>query len=152
MYDRYKNFTVMILKLHRCIQKIKSEEISEFNLKSSHVSCLYYLYKEDAMTLTELSELCQEDKSYLARSLRGLEEDGYIVCESTAKKRYNALLHLTEKGREVGEFVAKKIDTVLEPASDGVSEEDRNVLYRSLAQITENLEKICKKYTREQSV
>lgn len=148
MYERYKEFTTLILKLHRCIQKIKSEEISEYNLKSSHVSSLYYLYKEHALTLTELSELCQEDKSHLARSMRTLEANGYIACSSTAKKRYNAPLYLTEKGKEVGAYVAKKIDAVLEPVSDGVTDEDRSVLYRSLTQISRNLEQICLKYAK----
>ena len=146
MYERYRDFTVMILKLHRCIQKIKSEEISEFHLKGAHVSCLYYLYKESSLTLTELSELCQEDKSYLARSLKTLEKDGYIACESAAKKRYNALLYLTEKGKALGAFVAERIDTVLRPAGDGLTEEDRGALYHGLSQVTANLEKICEKY------
>lgn len=145
-YKRYKDFTVMVLKLHRYIQKIKSEEISGFELKSSHVSSLYYLYKEETLTLTELSELCQEDKSYMARSLKVLEENGYIACCSAAKKRYNAPLFLTEKGKELGAYVADKVDTVLEPAGDGLTEDERVVLYRSLAKITANLENICKKY------
>lgn len=149
MYDRFQNFTVMILKIHRCIQKIKTAEIAEFNLKSSHVSCLYYLYKENTLTATELCEICLEDKSYISHSLRYLEANGYISCDSEAKKRYNAPFYLTEKGRELGAYIAEKIDTVLEPASDGMTEEDRVTLYRCLGQISGNLEKICEKYNNK---
>ena len=81
MDDRYQSFTVMILKIHRCIQKIKVEETAEYNLKGTHVSCLYYLYKETELTATELCDICQEDKSYLSHSLRYLEANGYIFCD-----------------------------------------------------------------------
>ncbi|MBQ7336771.1 MAG: winged helix-turn-helix transcriptional regulator [Clostridia bacterium] len=146
MYDRYKNFTVMILKIQRAIQKIKSEEMGEFNLKIPHVSCIYYLYKEESLTATELCDICQEDKSYISHALKYLEENGYIFCESTAKKRYNAPFSLTEKGKELGVCVANKIDAVLEPAGIGMTEEERTVLYRCLARICENLDQICEKY------
>lgn len=146
MYDRYKNFTVLVLKIHRCIQKIKTEEIAGYNLKSQHVSCLYYIYKEDSLTATELCEICQEDKSYISHSLRFLETNGYISCDSTAKKRYNAPFSLTEKGKEVGRFIADKIDSVLEPVSYGISEEDRTTMYRCLESISNNLERACEKY------
>ena len=148
MDDRYQSFTVMILKIHRCIQKIKVEETAEYNLKGTHVSCLYYLYKETELTETELCDICQEDKSYLSHSLRYLEANGYIFCDSAAKKRYNAPLTLTQKGKELGAFIAQKIDSVFEPASKGITEEERSVLYRCLSRISQNLDNICKKYNQ----
>ncbi|MBQ7880983.1 MAG: hypothetical protein IJ358_04000 [Clostridia bacterium] len=47
MEQRFETFTVQIAKISRCIRKIKSEEMAEFNLKSPHVSCLYYLYRQN---------------------------------------------------------------------------------------------------------
>lgn len=148
MYDRYKSFTVMILRIQRAIQKIKSEEMAEFNLKIPHVSCIYYLYKEDSLTATELCDICGEDKSYISHSLKYLEENEYILCKSNAKKRYNAPFYLTEKGRELGFYVANKIDAVLEPAGEGMTDEEREVFYRCLNLIGANLEQVCKKYDK----
>ena len=146
MYDRFKNFTVYMLRISRCIQKIKSEEMSELELKGPHVSCLYYLYREGSLTATELCDICVEDKSYISHSLRYLEEKGYVACDSDAKKRYNAPFTLTELGKKTAELVAKKIDTVLAPAGDGIDEEERKILYKCLDTVTENLERISKKY------
>lgn len=146
MYERFKNFTVLIMKINRSIHKIKTEEMAEFNLKSPHVSCLYYLYKEGSLTAKELCDICEEDKASLSRSLDHLEENGYVACASSAKKRYKAALTLTEKGKEVGARIAAKVDCVLDPASIGLSEENRKNMYESLTLISENLEKICKKY------
>lgn len=148
MYTRFKNFTVLILKIHRCIQKIKIEEIAKYNLKSSHVSCLYYLYKENTLTATELCDICQEDKSYISHSLKYLEANGYISCDSTVKKRYNAPLTLTETGKELGALIAEKVDSVFVPASEGLTDEERATLYRCLTKISDNLEKICKNYEK----
>ena len=57
MQDRFETFTVLIDKVKRCIRRIKTEEMSEYNLKSPHVSCLYYLYrhKDEPLTAKELS-------------------------------------------------------------------------------------------------
>lgn len=150
MEQRFRNFTVLITKIARSIRKIKTEEMDELNLKSPHVSCLYYMYSMGDMTATELCEICKEDKSAISRSIEFLEGNGYIECDSHAKKRYNSQLRLTEKGKEVGKYIAEKIDTILDRASMGLSEEKRNVLYEGLGLICNNLEELCKKYEGEE--
>ena len=87
MQERFKTFTVLISKINRSIKKIKTEEMDEFNLKSHHVSCLYYLYKSNSLTAKELCDICAEDKAALSRSLEDLERNGYIECDSNLKKR-----------------------------------------------------------------
>ena len=149
MFDRYKSFTVMILKISRAIQRIKSEEIAEYRLKSPHVSCIYYLYKEDGLTATALCDISGEDKSYISHSIRYLEENGFIFCKSNATKRYNARLFLTEKGKEVGRYVTEKIDAILEQSSKGMSAEELDTFYRCLYRIGTNLERICGNYDHE---
>ena len=146
MYERYKKFTVMLLRIQRAIQKIKNAEVADFSLKSSHVSCLYYLYKEKSLTAKELCDICGEDKSHVSHSLHFLEENGYVVCQSDAKKRYNAPFFRTEKGSEAASHIAAKIDEIFAPAGEGISEEEREILYGGLARITENLEKVCESY------
>lgn len=146
MKERFKTFTVLIMEINRYIHKIKTEEMSEFDLKSPHVSCLYYLYKSGELTAKELCDISKEDKASVSRSIEYLETNGFISCNSTAKKRYKAILTLTEKGREIGAALAKKIDAILEQASVGLSEENRAVMYETLSLIHDNLENICNKY------
>ena len=86
MEKRFELFTVLISKISRSIRKIKTEEVSEFNLKSPHVSCLYYLYKSKPLTATELCDICGEDKAAISRSLEFLEKNGFLTCESNLKK------------------------------------------------------------------
>ena len=146
MQHRFETFTVLMASISRSIRKIKTQEMEEFNLKSTHVSCLYYLYREGELTATELCERCEEDKANISRAIDYLEKQGYIACRSNAQKRYRAPLVLTEQGRAAGERVAHKIDRILCDASEGVDEGEREIMYRSLAIISENLQKICDEY------
>ena len=146
MQERFKTFTVLITKIKRSIRRIKTEEMAEFDLKSPHVSCLYYLYKAQTLTAKELCDICEEDKAAVSRSIEYLETNGYVTCNSKMQKRYRTPLELTEKGREIGARIVERIDRILGAASEGLDEAERLVMYRSLALISENLQKLCDRY------
>ena len=145
MEERFKTFTVLIAKINRNIRKIKNREMVEYGLRSAHISCLDYLYSADALTATELCELCEEDKATISRALVYLEENGFITCESKFAKRYKSPLLLTEKGRAVGMEITRKINSVLEEFSIGLSEEERTEFYRCLNIISNSLEQCANK-------
>lgn len=144
MQERFETFTVLINRISRNIRKIKNQEMAEYNLRSAHVSCLYYLYTNEGATATDLCERCEEDKATISRSLDFLENNGYLICKSKSAKRYKASLVLTEKGLTVGKKVADKISGVLEEISTGLTEEERLAFYRSLSIISESLEVVSK--------
>lgn len=145
MENRFKMFTVLNSKINRCIRKIKNEEMAEFDLKSTHVSCLYYLYVENTLTAKELCDICDEDKAAISRSLEYLESNGYLKCQSKTVKRYKSPIELTEKGKIIANKISEKIELILEEASAGLSDENRVILYQSLNLISGNLEKLCEK-------
>lgn len=145
MYNRFKNFTVLLNKINRNIRRIKTIVMKEYDLKSPHVSCLYYLYSEGSITIKELKELCDEDKAAISRTIDFLEKNGYIVQKSEDNKKYKNLLELTPMGEKVGEYISNNINKYLEEASIGLSEENRVILYSSLELISDNLSKIVEK-------
>lgn len=149
MQNRFETFTLLITSINRSIQRIKSEEMAEFDLKSSHVSCLYFLYKENSLTARDLCEICGEDKANVSRSIKFLEQNGFLICESTEGKRYLCAIKLTEKGSKVGRLISSKIDSILDEASAGLTDADRRSLYRSLNTISDNLNKICSEYKEQ---
>lgn len=142
--DRFATFTVLINRISRNIRKIKNQEMAEYNLKSIHVSCLYYLYIEDKMTATDLCERCEEDKATISRALDYLETKGYLICESKSTKRYKSPFILTEEGRDIGKKIADKINGVLDVISTSLTEEERVAFYRSLSIISESLETVSR--------
>ena len=146
MNERFETFTVLVNRISRNIRKIKNQEMAEYNLKSVHVSCLYYLYLSDSLTATDLCERCEEDKATISRALDYLESNGYLTCVSKSVKRYKSPLILTDLGMAVGKKIADKIDHVLEEISGGLTEEERLAFYRSLSIISESLDSVAKNY------
>ena len=146
MKDRYQIFTGLITKISREIRRIKTEEMMLFGLSNTHVSCMYYLYKENALSAKELMDICLEDKAALSRTISHLEKNGYVECESLLKKRYNSALKLTTKGLEIAAQIAKKIDKILDFVGKGISETERQNMYNSLMVVSNNLDRYCGKY------
>ena len=144
MQERFETFTVLINRISRAVRKIKIQEMADYDLRSAHVSCLYYLYTNKGATATELCERCEEDKATISRALSYLEANGYIASPPAPGKRYKTPLFLTERGQEVGKKIADKIASVLETISVGLSDEERREFYRCLSIISKNLDAVSK--------
>ena len=140
MENRFETFTVLVSRISRNIRKLKNQEMSDYNLRSAHISCLYYLYASRGLTATDLCERCDEDKATISRALEYLEANGYL--EPEAERRYRSPLVLTQKGEETGRIIAKKINGILEDISGGLTEAERLAFYRSLAIISDSLDAI----------
>ncbi len=145
MNDRYEIFTILINRISRNIRKIKNNEMAEYGLRSSHISCLYYLYSENNLTSSELCERCEEDKATISRSLDYLEKNGYLSCRSKNIKRYKDPLMLTDLGLEVAKKISYKINNVLEEIQIFLSEDERASFFSSLSAISDRLEMIANK-------
>ena len=144
MTERFETFTVLINRISRNIRKIKNREMAEYQLRSAHISCLYYLYAAQGLTATDLCERCEEDKATISRALDHLENNGYLFRESGSVKHYKSPLTLTEQGLAVAKKIAGKIDGVLDEISGSLTEEERVAFYRSLTIISDSLEAVSK--------
>ena len=144
MENRFETFTVLVNRISRNIRRIKNQEMAEYDLRSAHISCLYYLYANPGLIATDLCERCEEDKATISRALEYLEEKGYLRCESKTAKRYKSPLTLTEKGNVIARLITDKIDCVLEEVSIGLTEEERLAFYRSLTIISDSLDAVAK--------
>ncbi len=138
MQERFETFTVLINRISRNIRKIKNREMAAYNLRSAHISCLYYLYADSSLTATDLCERCEEDKATISRALDYLQKDGYLI--SSGEKRYKGTFFLTEKGLEAGKQITAKIDAVLDQVKNSLSDEERAAFYRSLTVISQRLQ------------
>ena len=151
MEGRFETFTVLINRISRNIRKIKNQEMADYRLRSAHISCLYYLYLAPGLTVTELSERCEEDKATVSRALEYLEENGYLTGGDPGARRYKRPLRLTEKGAEVAGKIAGKIDRVLNEVSVELTEEERVEFYRCLTLISNRLDILSQRDHEEEN-
>lgn len=146
MNERFDTFTVLIAGINRSIKKVKSKEMARWGLKSSHVSCMYYLYKNKSLTAAELCRICGEDKAGISRTIEQFEVKGYLRCFDNGRKRYRTPFELTDSGKKVGKSIVNKVDEILNLAGKGLQDEERKILYKSLRLISSNLQEICAGY------
>ena len=147
MINRFEIFTTQIAKISRNIRRIKHEEMKKYNLKSLHVSCLYYTFQHNGkLTATKLCEVCDEDKATVSRAIEYLEANGYLKQTESSDKIYKRPIVLTEKGLDVANKITSSINSVLEESSKGLSSEERKVFYKSLITISNNLQNIFINY------
>ena len=152
MSNRFEYFTILISKIYRSIKKIKNIEMTEYNLRSQHVSVLYYLFLNESLTSKELCEKCEEDKGTISRTVCYLEENDYLCCESNNKKRYNSKFILTNKGKAVGEEINDNINAALDELGKCLPEEERNDFYKYLYLISDKLEQMTSNYKNNNNV
>ena len=145
MIQRFETFTVLINRISRNIRKIENCEMAKYNLRSSHISCLYHLYTAEGLTSTDLCERCEEDKATISRAISFLEKEEYLTCESKSAKRYKSPLILTEKGNKAGKRIVEKVNSILSEVETGLTDDERAEFYRCLKIISRNLENVLKK-------
>ncbi|MBR7100906.1 MAG: winged helix-turn-helix transcriptional regulator [Clostridia bacterium] len=148
MIRRFKEFTKYISLAYKYLIKIKSDGIKEFGLKGSHVMCLFYIGEsENGLTATNLCQLCCEDKAAVSKTLSALCEKGYVVLENGENKKYRSSYFLTDAGKEIMNQLNEKIRAAVIGGGTGLSDEEREVFYRCLFKIVDNLEAVSKSFS-----
>ena len=138
MKDRFEAFITGVTVCYKYIQRIKTMEMTELGLKGTHVTCLFYLGNHpEGLTAAQLCQLCAEDKASVSRTVADLTARGYIAKSSS--KNYRAPLKLTAEGIEASKLLDPLIDRWVMSGGDGLTEAEREVFYRSLSRIGENL-------------
>ena len=138
MLCRFEDFLTGITVCHKYIQRIKNAEMTEFGLRGTHVACMFYLYhKSEGLTAAQLCTLCAEDKGTISRTVSDLRARGYV--EQSGGKNYRAPLKLSPAGEEIARQMDPVIESWVSVGGDGLTTEEREAFYRSLALIAANL-------------
>lgn len=145
MTHRFETFVLSINRIYRCIQKIKSQEMTELGLKGTHVMCLFQLRQNpEGLTAAELSSFCMEDKAAISRAISRLEELEMVqLQENSGGRRYRARIYLTDAGKMAAEKVAALVERAVQRGGEGLSDAQRETFYDALGVIARNLEGVC---------
>ncbi len=136
MEKRFENFTFLILKAGKLIQRIKNLEVKQYDLKAVHVMCIYYLYNsEKGLTSSELVKLTYEDKAAISRAIATLTEKKYVLYDN----KYQSLIKLTPKGIELAKVVEEKANKAVLDVGSILQDKEREDFYRILKNLTSKL-------------
>lgn len=144
MLNRFETFMTKMNQVNRSIQIIKNREMEKYNLKGTHLMCLYQLKQHpEGLTAKELAILCGEDKAAVSRTLSKLESKDMISFTDIAgKKRYRTTITLTNQGIQICDQISEKIEEVLELQGDEISEEEREIFYKVFTLVADRLQEI----------
>lgn len=139
MVERFEKFSLSIAEISRCWHKLASEEMKVYGLKGAHALYLTTLYRyPQGITVPELCELCLKDKSDASRMLAILEKKELVRKEGG----YGGTVQLTEAGLQAARQVRSRVCRAVEEAGKDLSAEEREIFYRALGSITENLQRL----------
>ena len=141
MENRFEKFSIAVLELNRCLQRIKDLEMRKFGLRSAHTMCVFYLGQHpEGLTVTQLSEICREDKAAVSRCLSQLAQRELVVSYAPRNLRaYRNPYRLTEKGRLLAKQMDERVAEALHWGGRGLTEEQRETFYASAQIILDNL-------------
>ena len=135
MKERFEAFITGVTVCYKYIQRIKNMEMTELGLKGTHLTCLFYLSRQN-YTAAQLCQLCAEDKASISRTVADLRARGYIA---PSEKPYRAPLQLTEEGKKAAAQLEPLIHRWVLQGGDGLTEQQREGFYECLGIISTNL-------------
>ena len=143
MIQRFETFVTAITQIYRSIQKLKVKEMADFGLKGSHVMILFHLKKHpEGLTAALLCQYCEEDKAAVSRTLNELQAlDLICIEEHPGQRRYRSSVTLSDKGNEITTEMEVRIKKAVGLAAQGYSDEQRELFYQVLLQISANLQR-----------
>lgn len=143
MIERFEQFTYSINGIYRYVLKIERDEMERYGYRASYALYLAVMSRfPEGLTAARLSELCDRDKAGISRIVSEMEENGLITRHSNKDNFYRARLTLTQKGRNVAQYVQEKAIAAVLQAGGDISDADRKVFYDCLSLIASNLKKI----------
>lgn len=116
--------------------KLKERGFPDF--ASSHGNILFQLSVNEKMTMGELSEKINRDKSTTTVLVRKLEKDGFISGEADPTDKRSRIIFLTEKGKQFNKTARELSSELLGTFYKGFSEEEKKNFFQTLLRIKEN--------------
>ena len=150
MIRKYEHFSLSVSRIYHDIQRIERTQMEAFGLKGPHAQTLLAIRRyPEGITAVQLCELCDKDKAAVSRSIAELEEKGMVIRTMTNGTYYRAPVVLTERGEAAARAVEEKARLAVEQAGIGLDDGERQVFYRVLAMIADNLHTICRDGLKE---
>ena len=118
------------------IEKLKERGYPDF--ASSHGNILFQLSVNEKMTMGELSEKINRDKSTTTVLVRKLEKDGFITGDAAPNDKRSRIIYLTEKGRQFNATAQELSSDLLGTFFKGFTENEKEEFFNTLLKIKKN--------------
>lgn len=127
--------------ISRCCATISDIEFKEINLAKGQYLYLVRIFENPGMIQDKIANMLKVDRSTTAKAIKKLVDDGLIekVKEGNNKKEWK--LYCTEKGKNIYDFLKREEEHTVAIGTNGMTTEEKIILYNALYKIRENIEK-----------
>lgn len=101
MKNVYEEFGRWISVLYRQFQIFINNELKDLNITSGEYIYLIKLYENKELTQEDLAEIYYIDKAAITRSIRSLEDKGYIKRIKNQRDKRSYKIQVTEKALKI---------------------------------------------------
>jgi MarR family transcriptional regulator for hemolysin len=129
-----------VQQLSRDLSQYLNQSLADEDISMSHWAVIFQLHHHGAMTQTDLKNRLNIEAPPLSRTLRKLEQLGYIHKHSSTDKRTNDI-SLSEKGEKRFPIWQEKIKEAENRLRSGLGEEGEQILDRQVRELTRIIHK-----------
>lgn len=128
-----------IAHLGKDIHTYLGEKLADFNLGSGQFFVIIRVYENEGVCQDELSKILNIDKTTVAKSVKKVIKEGYIIKKRDENdKRYHRL-YVSEKGRETYVLIKKILAEAEEKFMSGFNDEELLLFISFLDRVKNNI-------------
>jgi DNA-binding MarR family transcriptional regulator len=105
---------------------------------------LFFSVEEHPPTASEFSRYGSYSKSNVSKALLDLSKKKLVTMESNKDDRRYQEIQLTEEGKIVAKELRESIDPIINKLSDGITPEQRKVMFSIMARLRDNMSEVMK--------
>lgn len=128
----------VLTRLARKCQIAVGNALQQYNLTAAEEPVLMAILNSEGLIQEELTARIGVDKAAASRTVRGLEEKGFLTRVQDPKDKRQNRVYPTEKAREIGPLVKKELYKINLALTETLSKEEDDQIYALLVRIEEN--------------
>ena len=130
----------LISRIHSNAAEFTNRRLSDKKIVSSHGFILYLLSVNGSMTMGEIAQSINRDRSTTTVLVRRLKEDGFVKEEVSKKDGRAKNISLTAKGKKMNSLTATISSELLSVCYKNFSQNEKEQLLSLLLKFNENIE------------
>lgn len=115
-------------------------KLAPTNLAPEQNLIMMLLWEKDGLNQNEIAEKLRKDKTNIARMVYNLEQKGFIRRVCGEQDRRSLFVYLTDKGKELGNYVIPIAEEFNDLVCHGVTQEELIELRRILSKMCANVQ------------
>lgn len=132
-----------ISRIHRCFRQWQSDKMEDAGLNGIAQNYLFHICRKPGISQEKLCEHIMVNKSNVARKLSSLENEGWILRETSENDKRSYQIHPTDKAKEVYPQITSHMKEWNELILEDLSEDEKDILLKLLPKIAKKAKQLA---------